>query len=269
MSNKKQYILGLDLGTNSIGWALVEIDHVAKIVRIIGLGSRIIPMLPSEISKFENGGHLDSAAAKRRQKRQPRRMNERFILRRDRLNYVLNLYSMLPEHYRLEIDMETPSGERCGKMKKGKEPKIAYRLNEGLHQDGQRDKYDFLFEDAYKGMREDLIGRDPKFKDYPIPKDWTLYYLRKLALTEPITMEQLAWVLHSFNQKRGYEKVEGTGDNATDEEVRTCRVEKVTCANDNYTITVVDCDDSSWKFRYIEEATEQMTTGAKTKVKIS
>lgn len=259
MNNNIQHILGLDLGTNSIGWALVEIDHVARIVRIMGLGSRIIPMSPAEISKFENGGHMDSPAAFRRQKRQPRRMNERFILRRDRLNYVLNIYSMLPEHYRLEIDMETPDGARCGKLKKGKEPKIAYRLNEEKHQDGKRDKYDFLFDDAYKAMREDLVSHDPKFRNHPIPKDWTLYYLRKLALTEPITMEQLAWVLHSFNQKRGYEKVEGAEESTTDAEVRTCRVTSVSSKNSAYTISLVDCDNPSWAFLYTEEASEQMT----------
>lgn len=27
MNNKKNYILGLDLGTNSIGWALILIDE--------------------------------------------------------------------------------------------------------------------------------------------------------------------------------------------------------------------------------------------------
>lgn len=259
MKNNIQHILGLDLGTNSIGWALVEIDHEARIVRIMDLGSRIIPMSPAEISKFENGGHMDSPAAFRRQKRQPRRMNERFILRRDRLNYVLNIYSMLPEHYRLEIDMETPDGARCGKLKKGKEPKIAYRLNEEKHQDGKRDKYDFLFEDAYKTMRKDLISRNPKFHNHPIPKDWTLYYLRKLALTEPITMEQLAWVLHSFNQKRGYEKVEGAEENNNDAEVRTCRVASVNSENNTFSITLVDCDNTSWTFHYTEEASEQMT----------
>lgn len=51
-------ILGLDLGTNSIGWAVVEIDHDKRIVRIIALGSRIIPMNAGEISTFESGGKL-------------------------------------------------------------------------------------------------------------------------------------------------------------------------------------------------------------------
>uniref|UniRef100_UPI00404857E0 hypothetical protein n=1 Tax=Roseivirga sp. TaxID=1964215 RepID=UPI00404857E0 len=47
-------ILGLDLGTNSIGWALVEIDDFNNPSKIIGLGSRIIPM-GAELSKFEQG----------------------------------------------------------------------------------------------------------------------------------------------------------------------------------------------------------------------
>jgi CRISPR-associated endonuclease Csn1 len=33
-------ILGLDLGTNSIGWALIDADEK----NILGMGSRIIPM---------------------------------------------------------------------------------------------------------------------------------------------------------------------------------------------------------------------------------
>jgi CRISPR-associated endonuclease Csn1 len=35
-------ILGLDLGTNSIGWALVEVDENNIPIRIIAMGSRII-----------------------------------------------------------------------------------------------------------------------------------------------------------------------------------------------------------------------------------
>ncbi len=37
-------ILGLDLGTNSIGWALIDQDFEKKEGQIDGLGSRIIPM---------------------------------------------------------------------------------------------------------------------------------------------------------------------------------------------------------------------------------
>ena len=37
-------ILGLDLGTNSIGWALIKHDFAKKEGYIIGLSSRIIPL---------------------------------------------------------------------------------------------------------------------------------------------------------------------------------------------------------------------------------
>ena len=99
-------ILGLDLGTNSIGWALVEIDHENGIVKIMGLGSRILPMDAGEIGDFERSGKIKSTAAQRTEKRGPRRLNERYLLRRDRLHLVLELLDALPKHYKLEIDFE-------------------------------------------------------------------------------------------------------------------------------------------------------------------
>jgi hypothetical protein len=40
-------------------------------------------------------------------------------------------------------------------------------------------------------------GKEPK-----IPYDWTIYYLRKKALLQAISKEELAWLLLNFNQKR-------------------------------------------------------------------
>jgi len=193
-------ILGLDLGTNSIGWALVEIDHENGIVRILGLGSRILPMDAGEINDFENSGKIKSVAAQRTEKRGSRRMNERFILRRDRLHLVLNLLNALPKHYKLEIDFTNLKGEKCGQFKSNREPKLAYlpKLKES--------KAEFLFKDSYQKMLKEL-GIENK-KHSRIPYDWTLYYLRQKALKSEITLEELAWVLLSYNQKRGYEKIE-------------------------------------------------------------
>ena len=42
-----------------------------------------------------------------------------------------------------------------------------------------------------------------------VPFDWTLYYLRKKALTEKINNAELAWVILNFNQKRGYYQLRG------------------------------------------------------------
>jgi CRISPR-associated endonuclease Csn1 len=46
-------ILRLDLGTNSIGWALVEQDFDNKKGEILGMGSRIIPMSQVILGNFD------------------------------------------------------------------------------------------------------------------------------------------------------------------------------------------------------------------------
>lgn len=196
-------ILGLDLGTNSIGWALVEIDHEKGIVKIMGLGARILPMDAGEVKKFKEGGKIDSTAAQRTDKRGARRLNARFLLRRDRLHLVLNLLDALPKHYKLEIDFTNKKGEKCGQFKENREPKLAYLPK-------QKDKKaEFLFMDSYEEMLDD-IGSDIVFnnKGNKIPYDWTMYYLRQKALSKEISLEELAWVLLSYNQKRGYERME-------------------------------------------------------------
>src|SRR5690606_15692835 len=54
-----------------------------------------------------------------------------------------------------------------------------------------------------------------------IPYDWTIYYLRKKALTQRIEREELAWILLNFNQKRGYYQMRGEEE----EEIPNKRVE--------------------------------------------
>ena len=198
-------ILGLDLGTNSIGWAVVEIDDEKRIVRIIALGSRILPMDAGEMSKFENGAKLKSSASERTGYKSIRKNISRFILRRDRLHCVLNLLEMLPEHYKLDIEFINKNGNRSGKIKDGKEPKLAYYIDEN-------GKSQFLFKESYLEMKNEFRKVHPEMfyqkengKETNIPYDWTLYYLRKKALNQELTNEELAWVIMSFLQKRGYE----------------------------------------------------------------
>ncbi len=45
-------ILGLDLGTNSIGWALIQQDLQNKQGEILGMGRRIIPMSHDVLGDF-------------------------------------------------------------------------------------------------------------------------------------------------------------------------------------------------------------------------
>ena len=86
-------ILGLDLGTNSIGWAMVDIENQ----KILGMGSRIIPMGTDKID-YEKGVGI-TKNADRRVKRTIRKMNKRYKLRRNKLLFILNELGMLPEQF--------------------------------------------------------------------------------------------------------------------------------------------------------------------------
>ena len=100
-------ILGLDLGTNSIGWALVDLENN----KIEGMGSRIIPMTQDVLDTFSGGKPLETQTAARTSYRGIRRIRERHLLRRERLHRVFNVLKFLPEHYAQEIDFEKHFGQ--------------------------------------------------------------------------------------------------------------------------------------------------------------
>ena len=190
-------ILGLDLGTNSIGWAIVEKDNNSG--HIIKSGSRIIPMDAATLGDFANG-NTKSQTKERTAKRTARRMRERFLLRRERLHRLLHMLGFLPKHYDEKIgwDLENDRNH-YGTFLDNDEPKIAWKKNEN-------NKYEFLFKSSFHEMLDDFMKYHPDFisKEKKIPYDWTLYYLRQKALTQPISKEELAWIILNFNQKRGY-----------------------------------------------------------------
>lgn len=49
-----------------------------------------------------------------------------------------------------------------------------------------------------------------------MPYDWTIYYLRKKALSQSLTKQKLAWLLLNFNQKRGYYQLRGEDEQTDD-----------------------------------------------------
>ena len=78
-------ILGLDLGTNSIGWALVkEKENDNEQSSIKRLGVREIYLTTDEQSNFEKGKSI-TTNADRTLKRSMRRNLQRYKLRRDSL----------------------------------------------------------------------------------------------------------------------------------------------------------------------------------------
>lgn len=190
-------ILGLDLGTNSIGWAVVLAEKENDSFQLTGIeaaGSRIIPMDAAVLGDFDRGNSI-SQTAERTRLRGVRRLLERCIQRRERLHRVLDIIGFLPEHYSQTLN-------RYGQFKDGEEPKLAWKKNEF-------GKYDFLFAVSFNEMLNDFRALHPEYAEKKIPYDWTIYYLRKKALTKKISKEELAWILLNFNQKRGYYQLRG------------------------------------------------------------
>ena len=82
-------ILGLDLGTNSIGWAVVnEAETTEEQSSIIKLGVRVNPLTTDETKNFEEGKSI-TTNADRTSKRSARRNLQRFRQRRDALIEIL------------------------------------------------------------------------------------------------------------------------------------------------------------------------------------
>jgi CRISPR-associated endonuclease Csn1 len=166
-------ILGLDIGTNSIGWSFIESNAYENPEtldgKIIKMGSRIIPMDGDAMSKFE-AGTPESNAAGRRGARGVRRLNQRYKLRRTRLIQALQIVDWLPETFPKEFK----------KLDK-------HSINEYLP-----------FSESLKNEAQKYFG------DVNISEDWIIYFLKTKALTQQITLPELGRVLYHYNQRRGF-----------------------------------------------------------------
>ena len=207
-------ILGLDLGTNSIGWAIIDSEEH----RIKKLGSRIIPMDAATLGDYQTG-NLKSPASSRTDFRGTRRLYERAILRRERLLRVLNVLGFLPDHFRNSIDFANHLGKLDGNAL------LPYKKLEN-------GKSDFIFKDSFYEMLNDFAESQPSLvsDNKKVPYDWTLFYLRKKALTKPVRREELAWIILNFNTKRGYYQLRGDEDEtktADNEEYKILKVVNV------------------------------------------
>lgn len=218
-------ILGLDLGTNSIGWAVIGTDDNYKPTEIINAGSRIIPMDAAAIGNF-NKGTIKTQTSERTRMRGVRRLRERDLLRRERLHRVLYILGFLPIHYARSIGWDKNDKKTYGKFINNAEPKLAWSINEN-------GKYEFLFKSSFEEMLREFSINQPQLveNDKKIPYDWTIYYLRKKALSEKITNEELAWIILNFNQKRGYYQLRGEDENTDNireyvERLKVVQIEK-------------------------------------------
>lgn len=157
-------ILGLDLGTASIGWAIVS-QNDREYTHIDATGVRTIPTDAATISKYGKGDTV-SQTKERTMFRSARRLRERHLLRRQRLFRLLNKIGYLPQHFSNHIDS-------YGYFTDESEPKIAWKEGE------------FIFRNSFNEMLSEFKEYNPDMfavDSQKIPYDWTIYYLRKKAL---------------------------------------------------------------------------------------
>lgn len=90
-------ILGLDLGTTSIGWAVVDqADHEGEDSGIIKMGVRVNPLTTDEKDNFEKGKSI-TTTADRTLKRGMRRSLQRYKQRREHLIAILKRHHIISD----------------------------------------------------------------------------------------------------------------------------------------------------------------------------
>jgi CRISPR-associated endonuclease Csn1 len=97
---KEDMILGIDLGANSIGWALLKCDPISKdVTGLVDAGSRIFEAgMTGDISS----GRAESRCVERRNARSVRRNLERRRKRMTTLKNLLQEYGLLPDGESIE-----------------------------------------------------------------------------------------------------------------------------------------------------------------------
>lgn len=169
-------ILGLDLGTNSIGWALIEVDENNTPIRIIAMGSRIIPLSTSDKEEFQRGLSITKNQS-RTVSRTQRKGYDRKQLKKSDLKKILSKYNIFPSEELLKLPMldlwklrsdsanpnENISAEQLGR--------ILYMLNQkrgykSARSEANADKKDTDYVQAVKGRYAQLKDKNQTIGQY-------------------------------------------------------------------------------------------------------
>lgn len=95
-------ILGLDLGVTSIGWAIILTDDEGKPLKILGMGSRIIPLSSDDRDQFQKGQAI-TKNQDRTTARTQRKGYNRKQLRKKELKEILTELGIYPSEELLNL----------------------------------------------------------------------------------------------------------------------------------------------------------------------
>lgn len=265
-------ILGLDIGTTSIGWAIVEVKDKKNVTEKTGevpetdinnerigilkngVGVRIIAQ---DTERFDRGetlndpkGNTLTPASTRRKYRGSRKVKGRYKLRRSKLLSVLDAAGMKPEgSYIFYIENEGSKGKW---IPDNSSQGDLYTKHKKFNLTGDGKKQ--------RTKRTEDIGKE-------------LYELRDKALKQPIKPQQLGRILLHLNQKRGYssdrfKKDEKEGNKKGENEFFTSMVENVSLGgflpgDSKYHFFIVSFEngDKGCEIRKVQEAQSSFVKG--------
>ena len=164
------YVLGLDLGSASLGWALVGVDAMERPSSLIRAGVRIFePGVDGSALDIQQGKD-QSKAVDRREARLRRRQLRRRVARQRELFGVLQGAGLLPT--------DDTQGTGIGSEQR-------HRILNNL---------DVTLTNRYRnGVDQEIFAQMP------------LYALRKKALYEPLVLDELGRVFFHLSQRRGFQ----------------------------------------------------------------
>lgn len=90
MENNKKYILGLDLGVASIGWAAMEINEEGEPIKLLDANSVIFTSLDNDNGKLYNVERREKRGSRRVKRRRVNRIKtiKKFIIDNNILNEI-------------------------------------------------------------------------------------------------------------------------------------------------------------------------------------
>lgn len=205
-------ILGLDIGTTSIGWAIVEASDEKNVNDITGkeaetdinnervgiykdaVGVRIIAQ---DTERFDKGltlndpkGSTLTPTASRRVKRGVRRMKSRYKLRRDKLGRVLDFIGMSP-------DKAYYTNEKGKRGEYNDIGKAIYQLRDrAIREEVSLNEFGriFLHLNQWRGYSSDRFAKEekPKF-DYYVAEVLEIDEANKVAITDEANKDEIKY----------------------------------------------------------------------------
>lgn len=159
-------ILGLDLGVTSIGWAVIYIDDEGKPLKILGMGSRIIPLSSDDRDQFQKGQAI-TKNQDRTTARTQRKGYNRKQLRKKELKKILTELGIYPSEELLNLPtvelwkLRADAAEGCIALSSSHLGRIFYMLNQkrgykSARTEANQDKKDTDYVEAVKGRHEQL-----------------------------------------------------------------------------------------------------------------